>query len=115
MAAADFSGQFLGAQQTSESAEAALTAFDEAIRLQQIFPEAHNNRGRALVKLQRLSEADAAFTMAVDQRPDYENALQNREGLRSLVSELQTSLESETDESIRRWATDRIHPAEELE
>jgi tetratricopeptide (TPR) repeat protein len=51
--------------------------------------EAHNDRGRALAKIDRLSEADEAFGDALEQRPDFEAASFNRRWLRGQMSRLE--------------------------
>ena len=71
----------------------ALIAFDKAISLRQHFPEAHNNRGRALIKLWRFQDALEAFDMAIEQSPGYATAIENRE----LLLKLQRKVQEEKD------------------
>jgi tetratricopeptide (TPR) repeat protein len=49
----------------------ALTLYEEAIKLRPEFPEAEYQRGVALVALNRLPEAEAAFRRAIDLRKDW--------------------------------------------
>jgi Flp pilus assembly protein TadD len=85
----------------------ALEEFNEAIRLRHRFPEAHNNRGRALVKLERFVDADSAFAEALQQRPGYASAIENREWLRGQVERLKDALE-EIDEGEARRLRERV-------
>ena len=77
------------ATQSYELATEALKALNRALRDGPNPPEAHNDRGRALVKLDRLTEADEAFGDALDQRPDFEAASFNRRWLRGQMSRLE--------------------------
>ena len=55
----------------------ALAAFEAALRHQPDFPEAHNNRGNVLRRLQRYEEALAAYEKAIALRPEFAEAHHN--------------------------------------
>ena len=59
-------------------AQAALASHDEAIRFNPDHALAHNNRGNALVDLQRLDEALASFDRAIALAPKFAQAHYNR-------------------------------------
>ena len=61
----------------------ALDALEKAVSLKHQFPEAHNNRGKALIGLERYEEALQAFDIAIEQSPGYTKAIENREILRT--------------------------------
>ena len=63
----------------------ALNALDRVVSLRHHFPEAHNNRARALIKLGRAEDAFRAFDIAIEQAPGYTKAIENRETLRKLL------------------------------
>lgn len=77
------------ATQSYELATEALKALNRALRDHPTHAEAHNDRGRALVKLDRLPEADEAFSEALAQRPDYQSAKFNRQWLRGQMLRLE--------------------------
>ena len=56
----------------------AVSAYENAIRLQPVFPIALNNLGNSLRFLGRVSEADKCFEKALAQAPGYFNAIRNR-------------------------------------
>ena len=56
---------------------AAAGAYDKAIELQPIFPEAHNNLGNAYRALERTSDALACYQHAVTQKEGYAEAYNN--------------------------------------
>jgi tetratricopeptide (TPR) repeat protein len=89
MAAADFGRRNRDpdtqAEHVQELATEAAKAFNAVLRLRPEFPEAHNNRGRALVKLDRLPEAEEEFRISLRQRPDYAPAAANLTWIRTQI------------------------------
>jgi tetratricopeptide (TPR) repeat protein len=79
----------LRATQSYELATEALKALNRSLRDHPRHPEAHNDRGRALVKLDRLTEADEAFAAALEQRPDFQAASYNRRWLQGQMLRLE--------------------------
>ena len=77
------------ATQSYELATEALKALNRSIRDRPRHPEAHNDRGRALVKLDRLTEADEAFGDALELRPDFKAASFNRRWLKGQMLRLE--------------------------
>ncbi|PKB73157.1 MAG: hypothetical protein BZY75_03355 [SAR202 cluster bacterium Io17-Chloro-G7] len=63
----------------------ALNALDKAVSLRLHFPEAHNNRGKALIGLGRYEDALRAFDIAIEQLPSYTKAIENRGTLLRLL------------------------------
>ena len=58
----------------------AISCYDRAISIQAEFPEAWNNRGGALAKMQRYEEAIASYDNALALKPEFPEALNNRGG-----------------------------------
>ena len=56
----------------------ALASYDAALALKPDYAEAHNNRGNALLDLNRTDDALASFEQALALKPDYADALVNR-------------------------------------
>src|SRR5690606_11470679 len=75
---------------------AALAEFDKAIELFRVFPDAHHNRGAALIKLGRRHEALVALQAALDQKP---TLLAARGDLANLLAELRHGEKSPSDTS----------------
>ena len=111
MAAADFRrtgrDEATHAEHVYELATEALRALTAALRLQPQFPEAHNDRGRALVKLDRLPEAEDAFQTALGQRASYRQAAENLGWLRSQMAILETSTEEGADNEVMQTVRTR--------
>jgi len=63
----------------------ALNSLEKAVSLRHHFPEAHNNRGKALIGLGRYEDALRAFDIGIEQSPNYIKAIENRETLRKLL------------------------------
>ena len=63
----------------------ALDALDKAVSLRHQFPEAHNNRGKALIGQGRYEDTLRAFDIGIEQSPNYIKAIENREALRKLL------------------------------
>ncbi len=112
MAAADFGrrnrDRDVHAEHVRELATEAAKAFHAVIRLQPEYPEAHNNRGRALVKLDRLTEAEEEFRIALRQRPHYSRAATNLGWLRSRMDLLLDSDEEGFDSPLMRQTREHI-------
>lgn len=112
MAAADFGKQNrdpdIHAGHVQELATEAAKAFQTVLRLQPDFPEAHNNRGRALVKLDRLPEAEEEFRIALRQRADYAQAASNLTWLRTQIELLADSTEEGFDTPLARETRDQV-------
>lgn len=112
MAAADFGrpnrDPDVHAEHLQELASEAAKAFQAALRLQPEFPEAHNNRGRALVKLDRLPEAEEEFRTALRQRPHYTQASSNLGWLRSRMELLLDSDEEGFDAPLMRETREQV-------
>ena len=83
----------------------AATAHAEALRLEPTFAEAHNNRGTALQKLNRLPEAEAAYREALRLRPE---SLQARVNLGNVM--LESGAPEEAIVALSRRARDRPGP-----
>jgi tetratricopeptide (TPR) repeat protein len=66
--------------------QTALNSVDRAIAIRYEFPQAHNTRSMILAKLDRLNEAIEASDIAIFQKPDYKNALDNLEKMKRLKS-----------------------------
>jgi tetratricopeptide (TPR) repeat protein len=90
------------ATQSYELATEALKALNRALRDHPDHPAAHNDRGRALIKLDRLPEADEAFGHALDQRADYQAASFNRRWLRGQMERLQALHFEGADHEVMR-------------
>ena len=112
MAAADFgrrnSDPATQAEHIQELALEAAKTFSTVIRLRPDFPEAHNNRGRALVKLDRLPEAEEAFRTAIRLQPGYTQAQENLGWLRSRIELLNDSDEEGFDAPIARETREHV-------
>lgn len=112
MAAADFGHRNrdpdVHAEHIQELATEAAKAFQAVLRLQPDFPEAHNNRGRALVKLDRLPEAEEEFRIALRQRPDYAQAAANLTWLRTQIGLLADSTEEGFDTPLARETREHV-------
>lgn len=112
MAAADFGQRNrdpdVQADHIQELATEAARAFQTVLRLQPEFPEAHNNRGRALVKLDRLPEAEEEFRIALRQRPGYTPAASNLGWLRAQVELLIDSDEEGFDTPLARETREHV-------
>lgn len=67
--------------------ELALDAVDRAISIRYDFPEAHNTRAMILAKLYRVDAALKATEIALSQKPDYKNAIENQEKIKALIIE----------------------------
>ncbi len=101
----------LRARQSSELATEALRALNRALHYQEHYPEAHNDRGRALVKLDRLTEAEAAFQSALDQMPGYESATYNQRWVRGQMRRLRSlEIEGADHEIMRELREFTLHP-----
>ena len=112
MAAADFGrpnrDPDTHAEHLQELAGEAAKAFNVAIRLRPNFPEAHNDRGRALVKLDRLPEAEEEFRIALRQRPAYAQAASNLTWLRTQMELLLDSDEEGFDTPLARETREAV-------
>ena len=112
MAAADFGRRNRDpdthAEHIQELASEAAKAFQAVLRLQPDFPEAHNNRGRALVKLDRFPEAEEEFRTAIRQRPHYTEAASNLSWLRSRMELLLDSEEEGFDSPLMRETREHV-------
>ena len=112
MAAADFGQRNrdpdVQTEHVQELATEAAKAFQTVLRLQPDFPEAHNNRGRALVKLDRLPEAEEEFRIALRQRPDYAQAAANLGWLRTQIALLADSTEEGFDSPLARETREHV-------
>ncbi|MGL5081124.1 MAG: tetratricopeptide repeat protein, partial [Microcoleaceae cyanobacterium] len=62
----------------SNQLEAAIDAYNQAIKFDPDSPETWNNRGVVLIKLQRYHEAVASYEQAIQRRTDYADAWNNR-------------------------------------
>jgi len=106
MAAADFGQRNrdpdIHAEHVQELATEAAKAFQTVLKLEPELPEAHNNRGRALVKLDRLPEAEEEFRIALRQRSDYAQAAANLTWLRTQIELLADSNEEGFDAPLVR-------------
>lgn len=96
------------AMHIQELAIEAAKAVNVALRLRPEFPQAHNNRGRALVKLDRLPEAEEEFRLALRQRPDYTEAASNLAWLRTQIELLLDSDEEGFDTPLARETRNRV-------
>lgn len=67
--------------------ELALDAADRAISIRYDFPEAHNTRAMILAKLFRFDDALKATEIALSQKPDYKNAIENQEKIKGMIIE----------------------------
>ena len=67
----------------------AITAYDEAIRLNPQFAEAYNNRGIVKYEMGRYAEAVADYSTAVSLKPNFVNALNNRGNAQADLGQLQ--------------------------
>lgn len=112
MAAADFGQRNrdpdVHATHVQELATEAAKAFQTVLRLQPDFPEAHNNRGRALVKLDRLPEAEEEFRIALRQRSDYSQAAANLTWLRTQIELLADSTDEGFDTPLVRETREHV-------
>ena len=112
LAAADFGQRNrdpdVRADHVQELAMEAAKAFQAVLRLEPEFPEAHNNRGRALVKLDRLPEAEEEFRTALRQRPDYAQASANLTWLRTQMERLLESDEEGFDSPLMRETREHV-------
>ena len=112
MAAADFSRRgrdaATRAEHVQELATEAAKAFNTALRLRPEYAEAHNNRGRALVKLDRLPEAEDEFRLALRNRPQYTQAASNLSWLRTQMELLLDSDEEGFDTPLARQTRDQV-------
>ena len=112
MAAADFGqrnrDEQLHTEHIQELATEAAKAFQTVLRLQPEFPEAHNNRGRALVKLDRLPEAEEEFRIALRQRSDYAQAAANLTWLRTQIGRLADSTDEGFDTPLARETREHV-------
>ncbi len=90
------------ATQSYELATEALKALNRSLRSRSKHPEAHNDRGRALVKLDRLTEADEAFATALEQRPDFEAAAYNQRWLKGQLLRLENLDVEGADHEVMR-------------
>lgn len=112
LAAADFGRRNrdpdVQAEHIQELATEAAKAFQTVLRLQPDFPEAHNNRGRALVKLDRLPEAEEEFRVALRQRSDYAQAAANLAWLRTQIELLADSTEEGFDTPLARETREHV-------
>lgn len=68
--------------------ESALEAVDQALTLRYDFPQAHNTRAMVLGRLGRLDEAIEAAEVALLQYPTYTKALDNREKIKQMKSQI---------------------------
>lgn len=96
------------ATHVQELATEAAKAFQAVLRLQSDYPEAHNNRGRALVKLDRLPEAEEEFRLALRQRSGYTQAASNLAWLRTQIELLAESTEEGFDTPLARETREHV-------
>jgi len=112
LAAADFGRRnpdpLTHAEHVQELASEAGKAFNVVLRLSPDLAEAHNNRGRALVKLDRLPEAEEEFRVALRLRPDYAQAASNLAWLRTQVELLLDSDDEGFDTPLARETRERV-------
>ena len=68
----------IGYLKAVENPEAAVSAYDKAIKLHPNYPDAYTNRGVANRRMGKLDEAMADYDMAIKIKPDYAMAYSNR-------------------------------------
>lgn len=85
----------------------ALERFDLAIELNPRSPHAHNNRGSALVKLDRLDDALASFERAIGADPKFTEAHKNKGIVLHRLARFTESLDS-TSTSLRLNPNDTV-------
>lgn len=72
----------------------AVNFYDKAIQTQENFPEAWNNRGGALTKLQKYEDAIASYDRAIALKPDFPQAWNNRGGTLVKLQRADEAIES---------------------
>ena len=71
----------------AEKHEEAIECYNNALKLEPIFPEAWNNKVRSLRKINKFDEAMRCLNRAIEIRPDYANAWYNKGMLFALIDE----------------------------